>query len=63
MDELLAKDRLLIDKAGLRRWLEQLPFEDRPAFLFDEARQVVMPDGSEAAEMTASRPSSSWRIC
>lgn len=37
LDELLAKDRLLIDKASLRRWFEQLPFEDRPAFLFDEA--------------------------
>lgn len=50
LDELVAKDRLLIDKASLRRWFEQLPFEDRPAFLFDEARQAVLPDGSDAAE-------------
>lgn len=53
LDELVAKDRLLIDKASLRRWFEQLPFEDRPAFLFDEARQAVLPDGSEAAEMNS----------
>lgn len=39
IDELLEKDRLVIDKASLRRWFEQLPFEDRPAFLFDEARR------------------------
>ena len=53
LDELLEKHRLLIDKASLRRWFEQLPFEDRPAFLFDEARQPVLPDGSEAAEMNS----------
>nr|MBS0019026.1 hypothetical protein [Gammaproteobacteria bacterium] len=53
LDELLAKDRLLIDKASLRRWFEQLPFEDRPAFLFDEARQAVLPDASDAAEMNS----------
>jgi hypothetical protein len=50
LDELVAKDRLPIDKASLRRWFEQLPFEDRPAFLFDEARQAVLPDGSDAVE-------------
>lgn len=50
IDELLDKNRLVINKASLRRWFEQLPFEDRPAFLFDEARQAVMPDGSEVAE-------------
>ncbi|HNQ05146.1 MAG TPA: hypothetical protein PKH69_11110 [Thiobacillaceae bacterium] len=53
IDELLQKDRLVIHKASLRRWFEQLPFEDRPAFLFDEARQAVLPDGSEAAEMNS----------
>ncbi len=53
IDELLEKDRLVINKASLRRWFEQLPFEDRPAFLFDEARQTVLPDGSEAAEMNS----------
>jgi hypothetical protein len=53
IDELLEKDRLVINKASLRRWFEQLPFEDRPAFLFDEARQAVLPDGSEAAEMNS----------
>jgi hypothetical protein len=53
IDELLEKDRLVINKASLRRWFEQLPFEDRPAFLFDEARQPVLPDGSEAAEMSS----------
>ncbi|ODS67131.1 MAG: hypothetical protein ABS38_08945 [Acidovorax sp. SCN 68-22] len=53
IDELLEKDRLVINKASLRRWFEQLPFEDRPAFLFDEARQPVLPDGSEAAEMNS----------
>lgn len=44
----------MINKASLRRWFEQLPFEDRPAFLFDEARQAVLPDGSEATEMIGS---------
>ena len=53
VDELIEKDRLVIVKASLRRWFEQLPFEDRPAFLFDEARQPVLPDGSEAAEMNS----------
>lgn len=53
VDELLEKDRLVINKASLRRWFEQLPFEDRPAFLFDEARQAVLPDGSDAAEMNS----------
>lgn len=53
VDELLEKHRLVIDKASLRRWFEQLPFEDRPAFLFDEARQAVLPDGSDATEMNS----------
>lgn len=53
IDELLEKNRLVINKASLRRWFEQLPFDERPAFLFDEARQPVLPDGSEAAEMSS----------
>ncbi|MFP5485572.1 MAG: hypothetical protein ACLGHV_07910 [Gammaproteobacteria bacterium] len=55
IDELLEKDRLVIDKASLRRWFEQLPFEDRPAFLFDEARQPVLPDGSNVEEMNSQK--------
>jgi len=53
IDELLEKDRLVINKASLRRWFEQLPFEDQPPFLFDEARKSVLPDGSDAAEMNS----------
>lgn len=53
LDELLQRDRLLIHKDSLRRWFEQLPFEDRPAFLFDEMRQPVLPDGSEATELNS----------
>lgn len=40
INDLLEKDRLVINKASLRRWFEQLPFDDRPAFLFEEARQA-----------------------
>lgn len=53
VDELIEKARLVINKASLRRWFEQLPIEDRPAFLFDEARQPVLPDGSDATEMNS----------
>ncbi len=53
VDELIEKDRLVINKASLRRWFEQLPFDDRPPFLFDEARQPVMPDGSDVVEMNS----------
>lgn len=53
IDELLEKNRLVINKTSLRRWFEQLPFEDQPPFLFDEARQPVLPDGSDAAEMNS----------
>ena len=52
VDELIEKGRLVINKASLRRWFEQLPFDDRPAFLFEEERQPVLPDGSGVAEMT-----------
>jgi hypothetical protein len=55
IDELLEKDRLAINKASLRRWFEQLPFEDRPAFLFDEARQPVLPDASNVTEMNTQK--------
>lgn len=55
IDELLEKDRMVINKASLRRWFEQLPFEDRPAFLFDEARQPVLPDGSNVEEMNSQK--------
>jgi hypothetical protein len=50
IDELLEKGRLVINKASMRRWFEQLPFEDRPEFLFDESRQPVLPDGSGLSE-------------
>lgn len=53
VDELIEKDRLVINKASLRRWFEQMPFDDRPPFLFDEARQPVLPDGSNVTEMTS----------
>ena len=55
IDELLEKGRLVINKTSLRRWFEQLPFEDRPEFLFDESRQPVLPDGSDVAEMNSLR--------
>lgn len=55
IDELLEKGRLVINKASLRRWFEQLPFDDRPSFLFDESRQPVLPDGSDVAEMNSMR--------
>jgi hypothetical protein len=53
VDELIEKDRLVINKASLRRWFEQMPFDDRPPFLFDEARQPVLPDGSNVTEMSS----------
>jgi hypothetical protein len=53
VDELISKGRLAINKASLRRWFEQLPFEDRPPFLFDEERQSVVPDGSDVVEMNS----------
>ena len=57
IDELLEKDRLVINKASLRRWFEQLPFEDRPAFLFDEARQAVLADGTSVGQVRQQIPS------
>lgn len=56
LDELIEKDGLRISKASLRRWFEQLPFDDRPAFLFDESRQAeALPDGSDVAEMNTTK--------
>jgi hypothetical protein len=52
VDELIEKSRLVINKASLRCWFEQLPFDDRPAFLFEEERQPVLPDSSDVAEIT-----------
>ena len=52
VDELFEKGRLVMNKASLRRWFEQLPFDDRPAFLFEEERQPVLPDVSDVADMT-----------
>ena len=44
IEELTEKDRLVINKARLRRWFEQLPMTDRPTFLFDEERENLLPD-------------------
>lgn len=56
LDELIAKDGLRIKKDSLRRWFLDMPFGDRPAFLFDEMRQAdMLPDGGEVAEMNAMR--------
>jgi hypothetical protein len=54
--ELIEKDGVRIKKDSLRRWFLDLPIGDRPAFLFDEAREAeTMPDGSEIAEMNTTR--------
>lgn len=45
MEPALEKDRPVINKARLRRWFKQLPF--------DEARHTVLPDGSDVAEMNS----------
>jgi hypothetical protein len=56
LEELIDKDGLRIKKDSLRRWFLDMPFEDRPPFLFDEARQADMPpDGGEVAEMNTMR--------
>lgn len=52
VDELIEKDRLVIKKASLRRWFEQVSATERPPFLFDESRQIDLPDGSDAAEVS-----------
>ena len=54
--ELLEKDGVRIKKDSLRRWFLELPIADRPAFLFDEMRQLdLLPDGGEVAEMNTMR--------
>ena len=53
VDELIEKDRLVLKKASLRRWFEQVSATERPAFLFDDSRQVAIPDGSDVAEMNS----------
>lgn len=55
-DELIEEDGVRIDKDSLRRWFLEMPFGDRPAFLFDESRQLVPSvDGGQAGEMTTMR--------
>lgn len=56
LDELIEKDGVRIEKDSLRRWFLDMPFADRPAFLFDESRQgALLPDGGQAGEMTTMR--------
>jgi hypothetical protein len=55
LQELIDKGGVRIRKDSLRRWFEELPIADRPAFLFDEARQELLPDGGEVAEMNTLR--------
>lgn len=56
LQELIEKGGVRIKKASLRRWFFELPFEDRPAFLFDEMRQEdQLPDGGDVAEMNSLR--------
>lgn len=51
IEELIDKDGVRIQKDSLRRWFMDLPAGDRPAFLFDEARRLDLPDGGSAGEM------------
>ena len=55
LDELIEKDGLRIKKDSLRRWFLDMPFGDRPAFLFDESRRENLPDGGDVAEMNSNR--------
>jgi len=55
LDELIQKDGLRIKKDSLRRWFLDMPFGDRPAFLFDESRRENLPDGGEVAEMNTTK--------
>jgi hypothetical protein len=55
IDELIEKGHVRLKKDSLRRWFMDMPTGDRPAFLFDESRNPVFPDGSEIAEMNADR--------
>ena len=56
LDELIEKDGVRIKKDSLRRWFLDMPFGDRPAFLFDEMREIdMLPDGGEVSEMNTMR--------
>lgn len=56
LDELIEKDGVRVEKDSLRRWFLDMPFDDRPAFLFDETRQAaLLPDGGQAGEMNTMR--------
>lgn len=56
LDELISKKGLYIKKDSLKRWFLDMPFGDRPAFLFDEMRQALeLPNGGEVAEMNTMR--------
>jgi len=51
---LISENRLRIKKESLRRWFEDMPIDDRPEFLFEEARtQKELPDGSDIHEMNS----------
>lgn len=56
VDEALIKNKngIRIKKDSLRRWFESMPITDRPAFLFDESRNIT-PDGGEVAEMNTNK--------
>ncbi len=51
LDELIQKDGLRIKKDSLRRWFLDMPFGDKPDFLFEESRREELPDGGDVAEM------------
>jgi len=56
LQELIDKGGVRIKKDSLRRWFLELPIAERPAFLFDEMRQMdLLPDGGEVAEMNTQR--------
>jgi hypothetical protein len=65
LDELINKDQVRINKDSLRRWFEDMPTGDRPAFLFDESRTGNIPDGGEVAEMNADKALAvmAWLLC
>ena len=49
IDELLEKDRLVINKASLRRWFEQLPFEDRRIGISNEVCRELAKNANNQA--------------
>lgn len=44
LEELIEENFVIIDRTELSNWFEQLPHNDRPAFLFEAARHTPMPD-------------------